>query len=90
LGFLDSTLSDHSLKHLAKVPHLENLFISSIGIVSQANLLDMAALTRLKTLNLTSTPVQPGTVIKLQGALPDCKMTSPMVQKAIDKARKKK
>jgi hypothetical protein len=81
-GFVDS------LKPLAAHPSLESLSISHVQIEG-ARLQGLAALTRLKSLDLFSgVAAEPADVLRLQAALPNCKITvSPEIQRAVDALR---
>ncbi|HUY87561.1 MAG TPA: hypothetical protein VMV10_02385 [Pirellulales bacterium] len=88
--FASSGWSGEAFSEVAQLLKLEALFIiKTDSILKEADLQHLAALTRLKTLELQSESIQPAIILKLQAALPDCKISvSPELQRAIDELRK--
>ncbi|MGH7193437.1 MAG: hypothetical protein ACREJM_07870, partial [Candidatus Saccharimonadales bacterium] len=89
--YAPSPIRDGALKQLAKMPNLNYLLIASFAPLREAQLLELAGATTLRSLNIYHVPLEAASVLKLQAALPNCKITvDPEVQQAIDALRGKK
>lgn len=85
-----TALPPAALNHLAAMPNLELLLIDYNVILNDENLHELAVFTKLKTLQIHFAEVKPESVIKLQAALPNCRIVAkPEIQQAIDKLRAK-
>jgi hypothetical protein len=90
LRLIGVQLSDLALKRIATLSNLEAMWIYGSPGITNDNLQELAALSRLKYIDLIQEAIEPRTAINLQQALPDLNIkVRPEIQKAIDELRAK-
>jgi serine/threonine protein kinase len=89
--FPEKGINESAYKQMSALSKLQVLDVYDGGTISDANLQELGKVKSLTELRLNLTTVEPASVLKLQVALPNCKITvDEPIQKAIDALRGKK